>query len=165
MSQDQNLDPFGDDFNKAGPNDGVFMLPGGYLLDLIVCKIIKSTNPKHMGALMMVTEWKILESTVAERPVGSTVSWIVNFKHASAKSSSRGFLAKACGVNHDDITDVRARGLVQQPSNILGGTKMRAQATQTPTRDGNEFTKVSWSLVQRSPGIEALNTPTQQPTA
>lgn len=148
-------DPFDSAFNSAGSNDGVYLLPGSYDLEIVATKLIKSSNPSQNGAVMFVVESKIVASTVPERPVGSSVSWICNFRHPSAKSSVRGFMARALGVAHEAVTDDVARGLVSaaQP---LEGTLMRAIATQVPTRAGKEFTKVSWTLIKKSEKLAKL---------
>lgn len=145
-------------FKSAKPQaNSVYFEPGIYpRLRIEACKLIKSSAPGKMGAVMFVTEFTILESNVGSRPAGSSVSWVCNFAHPSAPGNVKGFMGKILGeANPDKISDKVASSLVAE-GQIAKGTEVSAIATQVPTKKGGVFTQVVFTLLTKSPKIQEL---------
>lgn len=136
-----NDDPF-KGFNDSRPTRGVYVEPGVYDVTVKSCKMVKGWNSEFS----FVTELLIDSTTNPTRPVGSEMSWVCAFKHASALSNVREFLAQATGSRFEDITDEAARGAVSE-QNPLKGTKLHLTATHVKTTKGGNFTKCAWTLI------------------
>src|ERR1700743_3243694 len=80
---------------------GVWILPGVYRFRVLACKHITS----RAGKDGFVVELEVLESNVAERPTGSTCSWIVMLDKEPALGNVKQFASTALGVEDHKITE------------------------------------------------------------
>lgn len=128
---------------------GVYFLAGKYLVEVVKCFAMSSRKREDL----FIVECMIHESNNAERPAGTTASWIVNFKHDAALGNIKGFIAACNGIDPSDEAKVNEEvneevcEYAVDDDNPLAGTTLQVTATQITTRDGGPFTLHSWEPV------------------
>ena len=149
-SDDYDSAPVNKDFypfqqiGDSTPNEGgVYPVAGIYpLLYVDVLKMIQSRK----GETVFIAEFEILSSEVGERPAGSKVSWVANFKHDAAPGNVRMLLAAIMGVQLGEV-DAQGSKLAVSDQNPCHGRLVRLTATQTTTKAGNPFTLCKWDAL------------------
>lgn len=128
----------------ATSESGVYPEPGVYpILRIDVAKVIESRK----GDKLFCAEMEILDSQVAERPAGTTMSWMANLtKHDAAAGNVRKFLASAAGITVEQVDPEGSRAAVS-PQNPLHGRLVRLEAVATKTRAGGDFTLCKFSAL------------------
>lgn len=139
---------------------GVYLLPGVYRLQVVVCKQLRTRTQKDA----VVVEFKVLESSTPERPVGSSVSWMLTFDKEPAMGNFKQFLGVALKwINPaatEDMIDESVCEYASGPANPLGGIAanptatpptpaitpviIRCSAANTKTKANRDFTKVKY---------------------
>jgi len=142
-SQGGGRDPF-QRTAEADPNQrSVYPVPGVYpVLMVDSLKMIQSRK----GEDLFVAELEILDSQVEERPAGTRMSWLVNFKHDSAPGNVKAFFCALMGAAESDVTADALRYSCG-PQNPCRGRLVRLEASVTQTRAGNDFTLCNWQLL------------------
>ena len=137
------FDPF-QQIGDSTPNEGgVYPWAGIYpVLYVDVLKMIQSRK----GETVFIAEFEILSSEVGERPAGSKVSWVANFKHDAAPGNVRMLLAAIMGVQLGEV-DAQGSKLAVSDQNPCHGRLVRLTATQTTTKAGNPFTLCKWDAL------------------
>lgn len=135
--------PF-DRIGSSSPNDGgVYPEPGVYpMLYVSVLKMIKSRK----GEDVFIAEFDIISSDVPNRPAGSVMSWVANFKHDAAPGNVRMLLAAITNTPIDQVDAAGSQFAVSE-KNPCHGRLVRLTATQTTTKAGNPFTLCKWDAV------------------
>ena len=135
--------PF-DRIGSSQPNEGgVYPEPGLYPVVCVdVLKMIKSRK----GEDIFIAEFEILASEVGDRPMGTKMSWVANFKHDAAPGNVRMLLAAIMGVNIGEV-DSAGSQLAVSDKNPCHGRLVRLTATQTTTKAGNPFTLCKWDAI------------------
>lgn len=124
----------------ADPNNsGVYIIPGIFDVEILELKTINSRK----GDALFIVETNILASSSEERPVGTKMSWVVNFRHDPALGNVKAFIA-ACGDCDFDDVDEEAAEMAVSTEQPFKGTVVKARATNTTTKAGNPFTVVDW---------------------
>ena len=119
---------------------GVYLLPGGYTLDVDVLKLMKTRKAKDMA----IAEFTVVESNVKERPVGSKPSHTFNFTdHEAALGNFKNLLSALFNIPEEDVDEAGAEQAVST-DNPCKGMRVRAEASQITTKAGKPFTKVQW---------------------
>jgi hypothetical protein len=120
---------------------GVYLLPGKYALE---CRANKSSKTRD-GREFFVAEFSILESSNAERPVGTAVSFMVMLDKnlETALGNIKGYVAGLFGIPEAEVDEAGVEQLITA-ENPGQGMKVRAIATNIKTRAGKDFTKVIW---------------------
>ncbi len=144
QSNEYNSTPSDSVFDRVASAEGqegsVFIVPGVYpVLGIDVLKMIRSRK----GDDLFIAELEIIESDVPERPQGSRMAWMANFRHDPTPSAVKTFLARVMGVPPEEVDAAGSRLAVgeQQPCR---GRLIRLEATQIETKSGNPFTKCTW---------------------
>lgn len=130
---------------------GVYVLPGAFIVAIDSIKHVLSRKKEDLYCVEMV----VLDSNNDERPEGSKMSWMVNFKHDSALGNIKEFLAVVKGESEDDITEDDCEESWSE-ENPYAGTALRLNAANVKTKSGGDFTKCSWSEVTEE-DLEALD--------
>lgn len=120
-----------------------YLGPGTFKLQIQMVKEGESRRGDHY----FLSEFKILESTNPELPVGSPVTWMTMKRHHSFLKSVKAFIASAAGCAIDDVTAESCSQAVgaEQP---LAGAIVHAQAKDVPTQSGGTFTKVTFRAAE-----------------
>lgn len=139
----QNYDDH-DPFNQIGGStpsqQGVYPIPGVYpVLFLDSMKIIKSRK----GDTLFIAEFDICQSEVPTRPVGTRMSWIVNFRHDASPGNVKMFMAALMGITVDEV-DAEGAKFACSDKNPCRGKLIRLEASETITKSGNPFTVCKW---------------------
>lgn len=130
--------------NKARQNKGgVYIEPGVYTLE--VNKVIQKVS--RAKDTLFIAEFTVLASSNPDRPVGTSVSWCVKIDDAyldTCLGNINAFVAALYGIPEADVTE---QGLEEMVSadNPAAGTKIRAEAFNSPKKNGDDFTKVVFS--------------------
>jgi hypothetical protein len=138
-----------DGVNEAVPGaGGVYFLAGLY--KVAVKKVFTMRSRK--GDDLFIGEFKILESDCKDRKVGTSASWIVNFRHDAAMGNIRGFIAACNGIdptNEDRLGEIDKEVCEYAVSddNPLEGIEVLLEATNIETRAGTPFTLHNWTPV------------------
>lgn len=120
---------------------GVYLVPGVYRLKILICKYIKTAQ--HSGAKdAFVAEFEVLESNVADRPSGSTCSWMVTLDKLPALGNIKQFLL-AClpDATEDQIDESAVEFVVNEQKNPLKDYIVRCSAVNIKTKANRDFTK------------------------
>ena len=136
----------------AQPNEGgVYPLPGLYpVLYVDVLKMIITRKKEKM----FVAEFEICNSEVAERPVGTKMNWVGNFKHDAVPGNVRMLLAAIMGVQLGEVDSAGSKLAVSE-RNPCHGRLVRLTATQTTTKAGNPFVLCTWDALPESEQAKA----------
>lgn len=137
-----NQEDFVKDFNSAGhSSSNNYFAAGDFDVTIDTVKMVRGFN-----GLAMIVEAIVNRSNNPQIPAGSKRSWVCAFKHKSAFSDSKEFVAAAIGKDLEKVTDADLAPVTNQ--NTLRGLKMHVTATEKPTKRGGIFTKLVWSLAQ-----------------
>jgi hypothetical protein len=129
--------------NSQPTEGGVYPIPGVYpLLYVNTLKMIKSRK----GEDVFIADFDIVTSDVPERPAGSVMSWVCNFKHDAAPGNVRLLLAAVTATPLDQV-DAAGSQFAVSPQNPCHGRLVRLTASQTITKSGNPFTVCKWDIV------------------
>lgn len=123
---------------------GVYFLPGVYPV-LHVCDFKEQLSRKKDD--LIIAEFEIIESDVAERPAGTKVSQVYNLtKHDAAPGNVKSFIAAVMGVRPDDLSpeEWAALSSAALDDKQVVGRVVKAQASIIKTRAGGDFTKVDF---------------------
>lgn len=122
---------------------GVYFVPGTFLLE---CKAVKTGSTREGNKPFFVAEFVILESSSPERPVGTTMSYMVMMDKyiETALGNIKGCAAALFNIPESDVDEAGIEALIG-PSNPGAGMKVQASATNIKTRAGKDFTKVNFS--------------------
>lgn len=140
-------DNYGSPFDRIGdskPNEGgVYPEPGVYpLLGVNVLKMIKSRK----GDDIFIAEFDIIQSEVEDRPAGTCMSWVGNFKYDAVPGNVRMLLAAIMGVPVNDV-DAAGSQFAVSVKNPCRGRLVRLSATTITTKSGNPFTLCKFSAI------------------
>lgn len=139
--QAKSFDPY-DQIGGAEPSQrSVYPLPGVY--PALYCEQLKLIQSKNTGDTMFIAEFLVLESQVAERPSGTSMTWISNLRHQSAAGNVREFLAVLTNSTIEEI-DAESARFVTSDKNPLRGRLVRLEASTTKTKKGGDFTVCKW---------------------
>lgn len=135
---------------KMSGGSGVYFEPGAYLVEAVCNKTIKSRK----GDNFFVAEFIILESTVADRPVGTSVTWMCAIdpddaeKYPMQMGNIVQYAAALTGVSTDDVTEKDLEDLCAS-ENPGAGLKVRANATtiMIGAKKNQPFTKVIFTHI------------------
>lgn len=114
--------------------------PGVYTLEVQAFKLVNSRSKGKM----FVGEFKVLESAGGGNEVGTTASQVIKMSLDSALGNIKSIAAAVSGEPERSITAQMCDALVSE-KNPARGTKVRAEASLTKTRAGNDFTLIKWS--------------------
>lgn len=125
---------------------GIYFLPGTYALE---CRANK-TGVTREGRAFFVAEFTILESTNPDRPVGTSVSWMVMLDKniETALGNLKGYVSALFGIPEEEVDEAGVEALVSA-ENPGCGMKIRATASNIKTRAGKDFTKVLYSPYEK----------------
>jgi hypothetical protein len=130
--------------NDATFSDGgVYLKQGVYRLEIVKCIYKKTRQQKDA----FIVEFKTLESTNPELPVGSAPSWMVTLDKEPALGNIKQFLAEALSTDMDKIVEQVVEAVVAETGakpNPLAGYKIRAAAVNIMTKANRPFTKVKF---------------------
>lgn len=129
---------------------GVYPVAGVYpIVQVNACKLITGRS----GDRFFCAELDILESNVKERPAGSTMSWLPNFRHESAPANVKTFLAVVNGIPETEV-DPEGVAFAVSEKNPCHGRLVRLEASTIITKNkGLEFTLCKW--VPLPPEVQA----------
>lgn len=139
---------------------GNYIRPGNYLHRINRCKEQKNddTNKTHFIAELTVMESKQTDDDVKPNAVGEDVSVVIEVPGEWPKLSfgnikallkaGFGSVAEANGDEGptDDEIDEEMTDHAVSEENPLAGVFVRAKAFNKPTKKGNDFTRVNWSV-------------------
>lgn len=140
--------------NQRGTQGGVYFTPGLYVAKINRVKLGETRKKEDF----FVVECEIVESDSDERKPGSTVSWMVMFKHDAALGNIADFIRAglwAYAVQNEqepaaeDFNDIEideeSADEVTSEDNPFAGLLMKVEATNIKTRAGKDFTVVKWT--------------------
>jgi hypothetical protein len=139
-------DPFQQAANADENQGGVYVLPGVYpILQIDTLKMIRSRK----GDDLFIAELEIIESQVKERPRGSRMTWIANFRHEPTPAAVKTFFVRLMGVPGEEIDADGMRMSVgeKQPCK---GRLVRMEAVEKDTKSGGKFTTCNWRTLDES---------------
>lgn len=118
---------------------GVYILPGVFRVK--ITKVLYKKTRKGQDAF--IVEMEVVESTRQDRPVGSTMSWMVTLDKEPALGNIKQFLAETAEADMSAITEevVEAAISAAQP---FANRFVRCSANEITTKAGRPFTKVKW---------------------
>lgn len=140
---------------------GEYIESGTHVLALVAAKYIAKTQTDNLPAY--ITEFRVVEST--HHPIGATVSWVLKRKQDPRKGGEEMFFtdlltwtAALCGLDPalDKATiegefrqraDALAEAIATQGAMI--GTLVRCLAQQRTSKQGNPWTKLTWTPYRR----------------
>lgn len=140
-----------DEFNDLGDavvyGDGVYIIPGKYLLEVKDCKYFNSQKDGKKHEFFFVVEFIIHRAKGQDRfEVGDEISWMVEMRHGkTAKSNIKAFLQAMLPDDPTSFNGETMRAVCED--NALEGLLVDAYAFQITTNEGNPFTKVKWTPV------------------
>jgi len=118
----------------------VYWLDGRYLVYIDVVKI---TN-RWDGKVCFIVQGYNLESTNAERPVGSQASTVIMLDNVMGPGNVKAFLAKAVGCIPDDL-DEDTINLCVSDDNPLHGKVLDLECVTILTKvEKKPYTKLMW---------------------
>lgn len=136
-----------------GSSNGLFFLPGKYLVEIDEVKLIESADPLKNKAEMFIIISNILESSNPERPAGMKgVSQILNGNHPGAMSDCKRFLLTL----EPSLTDEKIPDFMEK----ITGAEQEAHGAvleldtyfKVSKKTGNKFTVHRWSRPGESAG-------------
>jgi hypothetical protein len=125
---------------------GVYFLPGTYALECRKCTSSKTREDRPF----FVAEFTILESSNPERPVGTSVSFMVMLDKylETALGNVKQCAAALFDIPEDNVDEAGVEALVSA-ANPAAGNKVRATASMTKTKKGADFTKVMFDPYEK----------------
>lgn len=117
-------------------------MPGKYALE---CRVNKTGKTREGDKPFFVAEFTILESTNPDRPVGTSVSFMVMMDKylETALGNIKGYVAALFDIPEDTVDEAGVEALISA-DNPGAGLKVRAIASMTKTKAQKDFTKVIW---------------------
>lgn len=146
-----------EEINDAhGTKGGLYLCPGNFIVQVQRCKMIK-TRQKHEA---FVGELLVIESDVEELPAGAKPSFYVDMDGKFPELSlgnvadfirnGLASLARQHGEEHPPVEDIELTAAIGKAvtgaDNLLAGVFLRAYAFNKKTREGNNFTRIDWSV-------------------
>jgi hypothetical protein len=124
---------------------GIYFLPGVYKLE---CRANKTSKTRD-GRPFFVAEFTILESTNPERPVGTSVSWMVMMDKnlETALGNIKQYVSALFDIEEGEVDEGGVEHLISA-ENPGAGIKVHAEATNIKTREKKDFTKVQYRAVK-----------------
>lgn len=125
---------------------GVYFLPGTYELE---CVAVKTGKTREGDRPFFVAEFTILSSSNPERPVGTSVSYMVMLDKylETALGNVKQCVAALFNVAEVDVDEAGVEEAIG-PSNPAKGAKVKASATNIKTKKGDDFTKVVFTPIE-----------------
>jgi hypothetical protein len=132
---------FGNIGSAKSSQGGVYLLPGKYALE---CKANKTGITRDKREFF-VAEFTILESSNPDRPVGTSVSFMVMLDKniETALGNIKGYVAGLFDIPEQEVDEAGVETLVTA-ANPGAGMKVRCEAANIKTRANKDFTKVTW---------------------
>lgn len=137
---------------------GSYMSPGMYKVQIDTLKVKESENPKKKGTLVVICEFKILESDNAAHKPGTIGSWVANFDaYDKTLGNLKTLLLVATGYDRNDpltrqaIEEIAGALAEDDPGEALEdvlGKTVALECVEIRTKDGNPFTKYCFSEVK-----------------
>jgi hypothetical protein len=134
----------GDVFDRVANADeqegAAYPVPGVYpVLMVDTLKMIESRK----GDKLFVAELEVIQSDVPERPAGSCMQWVANFRHDPTPGAVKTFFARIMGVDGSEVTSDALRYAIgeKQPCR---GRLVRLEANMVKTKSDRDFTKCTW---------------------
>lgn len=126
---------------------GVYFLPGTYALECRVNKVGKTREQRPF----FVAEFTILESSNAERPVGTSVSLMVMMDKnlETALGNIKGYVAALFDMPELEVDEAGVEALIAA-GNPGAGLKVRAIASNIKTKALKDFTKVQFEPYEKT---------------
>lgn len=133
--------------NAKSSGGGIYFMPGTYLLECNACKTGETREGKKA---FFVAEFTILESSNPERPVGTSVSFMVMMDKYldTALGNIKQCVAALFGVAEEAVDEAGVDAIVGA-DNPAKGARVKATASNIKTRAGKDFTKVMFSHVEQ----------------
>jgi hypothetical protein len=144
-----------------GTRGGLYLKPGKYTLQVLRCKLIESfrKDPTFVAELRVVTSEKNSE----DEPLapGSEPSFVINMNGkfpelalGNVADFMRAGLASLADQHNEsrpsDISGVEVdeavASAVSGEDNLLAGVYVTANAFNKKTREGNDFTRITWDV-------------------
>jgi hypothetical protein len=130
-----------------------YPVPGFYEVVINRCK--EATDRKKIG--MFIVELKITKSDVSDRPVESSMDWVVKFDKDAAGGNVKTFIKQALNswcvdngrapmAGDDFELDEKLWEAVVGTQNFLAGTSVAITAYNKPTAEGKDFTRLKWEF-------------------
>jgi len=132
-------------------NRGVYFIEGTYRV-LQVEQIFEMVSQNDDD--LVIIECAILQSDVKDRPAGSRVSQVYNFRYKSTPGNVRAMLAAVFAVPVEEITP-EVSMLACSQEQPCAGRLVRVEAKLGETRAGNPFTFVSWKPLRDDMQLQA----------
>lgn len=117
--------------------------PGLYTMEVQAFKLV---NSRAKGK-MFIGEFRVIEASGAgANEPGTTCSQVVKMSLDSALGNIKSIASAVSGEPEKAITAQMCDALVSD-KNPAKGVKVRAEASLTKTKAGNDFTLIKWSAV------------------
>lgn len=119
---------------------GVYFLPGTYTLE---CNALKTGKTREGDRPFFVAEFTILASSNPDRPVGTSVSFMVMLDKfiETALGNVKGCVAALFNIPEEEVDEAGVETAVGD-QNPAKGLKVKASATNIKTKKQTDFTKV-----------------------
>ena len=141
------VNPF-EGFDEADPSgsSGIYFTPGKYKAQISMMKYIPASKSfKKVGCC--VTEFKILQSDNPQRPIGTTVGWVVMenspFYHPNLKAM---LLAAFAPEDPKHVNKEVLLACVDPVEQAAAGLIVDVVAVDILTKEKKPFTKLGWSV-------------------
>lgn len=130
-----------------------YITPGQYLLRLKEIKTHDTVDPGKGNATFFFATFDVMVATYSEEQEkkfseGDELTWSINMSHASAQNNLIQFLLALCkkeNFTQEQLTDDFIATIFDPNFRFLG-TEMVANAFNTKTKTGGDFTAVKWML-------------------
>jgi hypothetical protein len=135
--------------NATVTNGGNYIRPGSHQLELL--KFTQGRTRK--GVDFVAADFRVLASTDAEHPEGSTVNWFAGADKdgflSNVKALGVALLSAQAGeyVDEGTVNEEVMEALVSDNGNEVAGARLNAEAFLVDTRRGGKFTKILWTPV------------------
>lgn len=117
--------------------------PGVYTLEVQAFKLVNSRSKGKM----FIGEFKVLESSGSQaNEVGTSVSQVIKMSLDSALGNIKTIAAAVSGEPEKNITAAMCEALVGD-KNPAKGVKVKAEASLTKTKAGNDFVLIKYAPV------------------
>ena|SRR5579885_1275578 len=130
--------------NAKATVGGVYLLPGIFLVEIQRCK----SDVTRRGIGNYIVEFRIVESTCADRAVGSTASWYQGLDKEGVFGRIKSFLMAVNGVEEHELSDDEWEKAAEESvseANPLAGARVRVQVTEATSKAGKKVHNHAWS--------------------
>lgn len=119
-----------------------YLVPGVFLFEVLALKTGKARD----GRNFFVAEFKTLESSAPERPVGSVQSWMVMLDARYMETALGNIKTFISVLTETPVHEVDEAGVEMAVSadNPCAGSRIRCSAVDIKTKGGKDFTKPTW---------------------